>query len=81
MEAINRNAKRLKRLVDIVFEISQLENDLLLLNKGPINFKELITDIMINYQDRKKGDRKYIIVRKSPMFLMIVKYYMLTNLD
>ena len=62
MEAINRNAKRLKRLVDIVFEISQLENDLLLLNKGPINFKELITDIMINYQDRKKCDRKYIIV-------------------
>ena len=62
MEAINRNAKRLKRLVDIVFEISQLDNDLLLLNKGPINLKELITEIMINYQDRKRGDRKYNIV-------------------
>ncbi len=62
MEAINRNAKRLKRLVDIVFDISQLDNDLLLLNKGPINLKELITEIMINYQDRKRGDRKYNIV-------------------
>ncbi len=62
MEAINRNAKRLKRLVDIVFEISQLDYDLLLLNKGPINLKKLITETMINYQDRKKGDRKYNIV-------------------
>ncbi len=62
MEAINRNAKRLKRLVDIVFDISQLDNDLLLLNKGPINLKELITEIMTNYQDRKRGDRKYNIV-------------------
>jgi signal transduction histidine kinase len=62
MEAINRNAKRLKRLVDIVLDISQLENDLLILNKGPINLKELITEIMINYQDRKKDDRKYNIV-------------------
>ena len=62
MEAINRNTKRLKRLVDIVFEISQLDNDLSLLNKGPIDLKELMTDIMTNYQDRKKGDRKYNIV-------------------
>ncbi|HKO65372.1 MAG TPA: sensor histidine kinase [Candidatus Nitrosocosmicus sp.] len=62
MEAISRNVKRLKVLVDIVFEISQLENDLLLLNKGPIDLKELITEIMTNYQDKKKGDRKYNIV-------------------
>jgi len=62
MEAINRNAKRLKRLVDIVFEISQLDNDLSLLSKGPIDLKELMTDIMTSYQDRKKGDRKYNIV-------------------
>lgn len=62
MEAISRNAKRLKRLVDIVLDISQLDNDLLILNKQPINLKELITEIMINYQDRKKGDRKFNIV-------------------
>ena len=62
MEAINRNAKRLKRLVDIVFEISQLDNDLSLLSKGPIDLKELMTDIMTSYQDRNKGDRKYNIV-------------------
>ncbi len=62
MEAINRNAKRLKRLVDIVLEVSQLDNDLLTLNKEPLNLKELITEIMNNYQDRKKGDRKYNIV-------------------
>jgi len=62
MEAISRNVKRLKVLVDIVFEISQLDNDLLLLNKGPIDLKELITEIMGNYQDLKKGDRKYNIV-------------------
>ena len=62
MEAINRNAKRLKRLVDIVLEISQLDNDLSTLNKEPLNLKELITEIMSNYQDRKKGDRKYNIV-------------------
>jgi signal transduction histidine kinase len=62
MEAISRNVKRLKVLVDIVFEISQLENDLLLLNKGPIDLKKLITEIMTNYQDKKKGDRKYNIV-------------------
>jgi signal transduction histidine kinase len=62
MEAINRNAKRLKRLVDIVLDISQLDNDLLVLNKESINLKGLITEIMINYQDRKKDDRKYNIV-------------------
>ena len=62
MEAISRNTKRLKRLVDIVLDISQLDNDLLILNKEPINLKELITEIMINYQDRKKGDRKFNIV-------------------
>ncbi|MDF0680967.1 MAG: hypothetical protein P0116_08395 [Candidatus Nitrosocosmicus sp.] len=62
MEAINRNAKRLKRLVDIVFEISQLDNDLSLLNKGPIDLKELMTEIMTNYQDSKKGDRGVRII-------------------
>ena len=62
MEAISRNTKRLKRLVDIILDISQLDNDLLILNKEPINLKELITEIMINYQDRKKGDRKFNIV-------------------
>ena len=62
MEAINRNSKRLKRLVDIVLEISQLDNDLSTLNKEPLNLKELITEIVSNYQDWKKGDRKYNIV-------------------
>ena len=62
MEAISRNTKRLKRLVDIILDISQLDNDLLILNKEPIDLKELITEIMINYQDRKKGDRKFNIV-------------------
>ncbi|TVP41293.1 sensor histidine kinase [Candidatus Nitrosocosmicus arcticus] len=62
MEAINRNAKRLKRLVDIVLEVSQLDSDLLTLNKEPINLKEMITEIMCNYQDRTNGDRKYNIV-------------------
>jgi signal transduction histidine kinase len=59
MEAISRNTKRLKRLVDIVLDISQLDKDLLILNKEPINLKELITEIMINYRDRIKGDRKF----------------------
>lgn len=62
MEAISRNTKRLKRLVDIVLDISQLDNDLLILSKEPINLKELILEVMTNYQDRKKGDRKFNII-------------------
>jgi len=49
IEAIIRSTRRLKRLVDIIFDVSQLENNLLILNKENINLKDFIQGILRNY--------------------------------
>jgi signal transduction histidine kinase len=50
IEAISRSSKRLKRLVDIIFDVSQLDNNLLILNKKPFDLKSTIQNIVTNYQ-------------------------------
>ena len=50
IEAINRSSKRLKRLVDIIFDVSQLDNNLLILNKESFDLKDMIEQLVTNYQ-------------------------------
>lgn len=50
IEAISRSSKRLKRLVDIIFDVSQLDNNLLILNKKPFDLKGTVQRIVTNYQ-------------------------------
>ena len=50
IEAICRSTNRLKRLVDIIFDVSQLDNNLLMLNKEPLNLKGTIQNLVTNYQ-------------------------------
>ena len=52
IEAISRSSKRLKRLVDIIFDVSQLDNNLLVLNKKPFNLKRTIQNVVANYQSQ-----------------------------
>ena len=50
IEAISRSSKRLKRLVDIIFDVSQLDNNLLILNKESFDLKDMIEQLVTNYQ-------------------------------
>ena len=50
IEAISRSSKRLKRLVDIIFDVSQLENNLLILNKESFDLKDMIEQLVTDYQ-------------------------------
>lgn len=50
IEAISRSSKRLKRLVDIIFDVSQLDNNLLTLNKESFDLKDMIEQLVTDYQ-------------------------------
>ena len=50
IEAISRSSKRLKRLVDIIFDVSQLDNNLLILNKESFDLKDMIEQLVTDYQ-------------------------------
>lgn len=52
IEAISRSSKRLKRLVDIIFDVSQLDNNLLVLNEQSFDLKNTIQNLVNNYQAR-----------------------------
>ena len=60
IEAISRSSKRLKRLVDIIFDVSQLDNNLLILNKESFDLKDMIKQLVTNYQshDKLSNDNK-----------------------
>lgn len=51
VEIINRNAKRLKRLIDMVLDISQIENKSMVLQKERFNLQELIMEIVLEYRE------------------------------
>ena len=53
IEAISRSSKRLKRLVDIIFDVSQLDNNLLTLNRESIDLKNIMQDTLNNYQNQR----------------------------
>lgn len=48
---INQSTKRLARLVDKVLNVTQLENELLILNKETFNLEQLIIDIVKEYNN------------------------------
>lgn len=50
IEAISRSSKRLKRLVDIIFDVSQLDNNLLILNKESFDLKDIIEQLVTDYR-------------------------------
>ncbi|HET6590109.1 MAG TPA: sensor histidine kinase [Candidatus Nitrosocosmicus sp.] len=58
IEAIIRSTRRLKRLVDIIFDVSQLDNNLLMLNKENINMKDFIQEISTNYKYESQTTKK-----------------------
>jgi signal transduction histidine kinase len=57
IEAIIRSTRRLKRLVDIIFDVSQLDNNLLILNKENISIKDFIQEILRNYKYQNQTKR------------------------
>jgi signal transduction histidine kinase len=54
IEAISRSSRRLKRLVDIIFDVSQLDNNLLTLNKESFDLKNIMKEVLNKYQNQKK---------------------------
>lgn len=50
IDAISRSSKRLKRLVDIIFDVSQLDNNLLILNKESFDLKDMTEQLVTKYQ-------------------------------
>src|SRR4029079_1743762 len=46
---INQSTKRLSRLIDKVLDVTQLENELLILNKENFNLEKLIIEIVREY--------------------------------
>lgn len=48
---INQSTKRLARLVDKVLNVTQLENELLILNKETFNLEQLVIDITKEYNN------------------------------
>lgn len=48
---INESSKRLARLVDKVLDVTQLENELLILNKETFNLEQLVMDIAKEYNN------------------------------
>jgi signal transduction histidine kinase len=59
IEAISRSTKRLKRLVDIIFDVSQLDNNLLILNKEPLDLKDTIQKLVTTYQNQNMPSNSY----------------------
>jgi signal transduction histidine kinase len=59
IEAISRSTKRLKRLVDIIFDVSQLDNNLLILNKEPLDLKDTIQKLVTTYQNQNMPSNNY----------------------
>ncbi len=60
IEAISRSSKRLKRLVDIIFDATQLDNNLLILNKESFDLKDMTEQLVTKYQthDMLTNDNK-----------------------
>jgi signal transduction histidine kinase len=54
IKSINRNARRLKKLVNVVLDIAQIENNTLLMNKETFDLGPLILEIVMDYQSRFK---------------------------
>jgi two-component system, OmpR family, sensor histidine kinase VicK len=48
---INQSTKRLARLIDKVLDVTQLENELLILNKETFNLEHLLIDIVKEYNN------------------------------
>jgi signal transduction histidine kinase len=50
LQIIFRNSKRLKQLTDDILDIARIENNSFFLNKEKLNVKEMITDILKEYE-------------------------------
>ncbi|MDQ4074306.1 MAG: HAMP domain-containing histidine kinase [Thermoproteota archaeon] len=57
IKAIERNARRLKRLIELVLDLAQIDNDSLILAKESFNLEEMVFDIVKKYQ-RQRGKNK-----------------------
>ncbi|MDQ4072954.1 MAG: sensor histidine kinase [Thermoproteota archaeon] len=58
IDIINRNANRLKRLINRILDVTQIDNDLLDLSKDTFNLTELVSEIIKDYQNRiRKHDK------------------------
>ncbi len=58
IDIINRNANRLKRLINRILDVTQIDNDLLDLSKDTFNLTELVSEIIKEYQNRiRKQDK------------------------
>ncbi|HSA74773.1 MAG TPA: HAMP domain-containing sensor histidine kinase, partial [Candidatus Nitrosocosmicus sp.] len=63
---INQSTKRLAKLIDKVLDVTQLENELLILNKDTFNLEQLVMDIAKEYNNnvrlinKKQLDIEYV---------------------
>lgn len=68
LEIIIRNAKRLKRITDDIFDVSKIESQLLQLNKEKVDLNEIISNVVKDY-------RNQIIDSKRTIKLLYGEYF------
>ncbi len=67
LEAIQRNAARIKRLINRLLDIAQFENDTLVLKKEVLDFEELMRNTLASYYKRfNEKDKAMIELRYVP---------------
>ncbi len=58
LQAIHRNSRRLKSLVELVLNVAQIDNNSLTLNKEVFDLNESITEIVKDYQNQTKESKE-----------------------
>jgi signal transduction histidine kinase len=74
LEVVVRNAKRLKRLVENILDITRIENQSLELHKERFNINEIMLSILAEYEDQnnnntRNSDVKIAFMPKDDIFI------------
>jgi two-component system sensor histidine kinase VicK len=72
LEVVVRNAKRLKRLTENILDITRIENRSLKLQKERFSLNEIISDILLEYENQnneRNGNVKIVFTPKDDFFV------------
>jgi signal transduction histidine kinase len=58
IKAIERNARRLKRLIELVLDVAQIDNNSLILTKELFNLDEIVSSTVKKYQNQMRKNKK-----------------------
>jgi signal transduction histidine kinase len=73
LNIIYRNSKRLKQLADDVLDIARIESGSLSLNKEKFNLKEMITDILKEYEQSIRHKKSLKLIYESSETKIIIE--------